>query len=59
MNDSNFKSFKTKLLGNTAAVRANRILKDATITLSLKGLSYFWRSLERPLINSKVELKFN
>ena len=59
MNDSNFKSFKAKLLGNTVAVRANRILKDATITLSLKGLSYFWRSLERPLINSKVELKIN
>ena len=57
-NDS-FKSFeyKAKLLGNTEADGANRILKYATIALRLKYLSYFWRSLEMPLICCKVELK--
>ena len=46
-----------KLLGNTNAEGANRILKNATIAVSLKYFSNFWRSLEMPLINCKVELK--
>ena len=55
--DNNFKSFecKTKLIGRTAA--ANGILENATITMPLKYLSNFWRSLEMPLINCKFELK--
>ena len=62
-NTNNFKSrkYKAKLLGNTAAQAddaANGILKDATIAVPLKYLSNFWRSLENPLINCKVELKF-
>ena len=61
-NDNNFKSFeyKAKLLGNTAVQAdnaANGILEIATIALPLKHLSDFWRSLEMPLINCKVELK--
>ena len=36
---------------------ANGILENATIVLSLKYLSNSWRSLQMPLINSKVELK--
>ena len=32
-------------------------LKNATIAVPLKCLSDFWRSLEMPLINCKVELK--
>ena len=62
-NDDNFKSFKfkAKLLGNTVAQplpnAANEILKDATITIPLKYLSNFWRSLEVPSINCKVELR--
>ena len=58
-NDDNFKSFKykAKLLGNTEADNANRILKNETVAVSLKYLSNFWRSLKMPLINCKVELK--
>ena len=57
----NFKSFKckAKLLENTVADGADEILKNATIAVSLKYLSNFWRSLEMPLINCKVELKLN
>ena len=48
--NDNFKSFKykTKLIGNTAA--ANESLQNATITVSLKNLSNFWRSLKFTLI---------
>ena len=62
-NTDNFKFFKykTKLLGNTVPQptpnNANGILKNATIAVPLKYLSNFWRSLEMPLINYKVELK--
>ena len=62
-NTDNFKYFnyKAKLLGNTAAQSApnaaNGILKNATIAVPLKYSINFWRSLEMPLINCKVELK--
>ena len=48
--NDNFKSFKykTKLIGNTAA--ANESLQNATITVPLKNLSNFWRSLKFTLI---------
>ena len=44
--DNTFKSFeyKTKVIGRTAA--ANGILENATITVPLKNLSNFWRSLK-------------
>ena len=44
--DNTFKSFeyKTKVIGRTAA--ANGILENATITIPLKNLSNFWRSLK-------------
>ena len=45
-NTDNFKSFKTKLLGNAEAAGGNGILKNATITAPLKYLSNFWRSLK-------------
>ena len=54
-NTDDFKSFKykAKLLGNTAAQpapnAANGILKNATVAVSLKYSSNFWRSLEMPL----------
>ena len=59
----NFKSlkYKAKLLGNKEDRdynAANGILKNAIIAVSLKYLSNFWRSIEMPLINCKVELKF-
>ena len=62
-NTKDFKSFKykAKLLGNTFAQpnpnQTNGILKNATIAVPLKYLSNFWRSLEMPSINCKVELK--
>ena len=60
---NDFKSFefKAKLLGNTEAQPspkyANGILKVTTIAVPLKYLSNFWRLLEMPVINWKVELK--
>ena len=39
------------------ADRANGILRNAAIAVPLKYLSNFWRSLEMPLINCKVEFK--
>ena len=58
-NADNFKSFKykAKLLGNTVADRANRILRNETIAAPLKYLRIFWRSLEMPLISCKIELE--
>ena len=61
-NNNNFKSFEYKatLLVNTVAQPANAangILKKTIIAIPLKYSSNFWRSLERPLINWKVELK--
>ena len=54
-----FKSFKYKaeFLENTEADGANVILKTAAITMPLKYLRNFWRSVEMPLVNCKVELK--
>ena len=48
---------KTKLLGNTVADGNNGILKNTTITIALKHLSNFFRSLDMLLINCKVEWK--
>ena len=55
MNRLTFKSFlyNTKLIGSTAA---NGILENVTIAVPLKYLSNFWRLVEMPLINCKVEL---
>ena len=55
-NCSNCKLLKLKV-AQTASNAANGILKNATIAVPLKYLSNFWRSLEIPLINCKVELK--
>ena len=56
-NANNFKflKYKAKLLGNSEADGANGILKNATITVSLKYLSNFWRLLGMTLINGKIE----
>ena len=45
------------LLNVSQKVDANGVLKNATIVVLSKYLSIFWRSLEMPLINCKVELK--
>ena len=49
-NDNNAPSF---LIGNT---ETNGTKKGVKIAIPLKYLSNFWRSLEMPLINCKVEL---
>ena len=58
----NLPKYKAKLFGNTvvqpAPNPANGILRYATIAVPLKYLSNFWRSLEMPLINCKIELNF-
>ena len=60
-NDNNFEYFmyKAKLLENTETDGVNGNLKNATIAVPLKYLSNFWRLLEMPLINCKVEVKLN
>ena len=54
-NSSSFK-YKSNLIGNTDADGANRKKEGVKIVVPLKYLSNFWRSLEIPLINCKVEL---
>ena len=53
--DNNAPSFKCKaiLIGNTGN---DGTKKDLKIAVPLKYLSNFWRSLEMPLINCKVEI---
>ena len=53
--DDNAPSFKHKasLIGNT---ENNGTKNGVKIAVSLKYLSNFWRSLEMPLINCKVEI---
>ena len=57
-NDNNAPSFKHKasIIGNT---ENNGTKNRAKIAVPLKYLSNFWRSLEMPLINCKVELSLN
>ena len=43
-------------VGNTAA---DGVLKNVKIAVPLRYLSNFWRSLEMPLINSKIHLELN
>ena len=49
--------YKAKLLENSEVDGNNGILKNATIAVSLKYLSNFWKSLKTPFFNCKVELK--
>ena len=55
-NNSWFFKYKSNLIGNTDADGANRKKEGVKIDVPLKYLSNFWRSLEMPLINCKVEL---
>ena len=53
---SDFESFKykTSIVGKTP--EDNDSLTNAKVVIPLKHLSYFWRSLNIPLINFEVEL---
>ena len=57
-NDNNALSFKYKasIIGNT---EKNGTKNGVKIAVPVKYLSNFWRSLEMPLINCKVELSLN
>ena len=54
-NSSSFK-YKSNLIGNTDADGDIRKKEGVKIAVPLKYLSNFWRSLEIPFINCKVEL---
>ena len=51
--------FNTNFIGKSTAVNNNRVFKNVKIAVPLKHLSYFWRSLEIPLINCKIQLQLN
>ena len=59
-NSQSFK-YKSALLGKTANVinNTNSSVKTTKIVVPLKYLSNFWRSLEMPLINWKIQLELN
>ena len=61
INNSQSFKYKAALLGKTADTvnNTNSSVKDAKIVVPLKYLSNFWRSLEMPLINWKVNLELN
>ena len=54
-NDDNSPSFKYKA-SNISNTEADGIKEGVKIAVPLKYFSNFWRSLEMPLINFKVEL---
>ena len=54
-NSSSFK-YKSNLIGKTDADGGNRKKEGVKIVVPLKYFSNFWRSVEIPLINCKVEL---
>ena len=55
-NNSSSVKCKSNLIGNIDADGANRKKEGVKTVVPLKFLSNFWRSLEMPLINCKVEL---
>ena len=57
-NDNNVSSFKYKasIIGNT---ENNGTKNGVEIAVPLKYISNFWRSLEMPLLNCKVNLSLN
>ena len=61
INNSQSFKYKAALLGKTADAvnNTNSSVKEAKIVVPLKYLSNFWRSLEMPLINWKVNLELN
>ena len=54
-NDSSSFKYKSSFIGDTVANGANRKKEGVKIAVPLKYLSNFWRSLEMPLINGKIE----
>ena len=61
LTNDNAPSFKYKasIIVNTVADGASSKKDNVKVAVPLKYLSNFWRSLEMPLINCKVELTLN
>ena len=57
--DSSSFKCKSSILGNLLAVDANGVLTNAKIVPPLKYRSIFFRSLEMPMINCKINLELN
>ena len=59
--DSSCFKYKSDLLGNLAAsaAGANGVLENGKLVVPLKYLSIFFRSLEMPLINCKLQLELS
>ena len=57
-NSTSFK-YKSSLVKDSVADGNNRVFKDVKKAVPLKYLSNFWRSLEMPLINSKIHLELS
>ena len=58
-NDLTSFAYKSRFLGESTAVGANRVFKNVKILVPLKYLSNFWRSLEIQLNNCKIHLELN
>ena len=57
--DSSSFKYKSSLTAKSTPFNNNRVLKDVKVAVPLKYLGNFWRSLERPLINSEIHLQLN
>ena len=55
INDASSFKYKAELIDDAVADRGNRKIENVNIAVPLKYLSNFWRSLEMPLINCKIE----
>ena len=55
-NSSSFK-YKSGLLSNPTPENGNVVWKNAQIIVPLKYISFFFRSLELPLINTKLYIQ--
>ena len=55
--NSTFFKYKSSLIGESAAVKNDRVFKNVETAVPLKYSSNFWRSLEMPLINCKIHLE--
>ena len=58
-NASSSFSYKSGLLGDATAEDGNAVWKNAQIIVPLKYVSSFFRSLELPLINTKLYIQLN
>ena len=59
VNDSSSFKYKSNLLGNATPEGGNTVWKIAKIIVPLKYISSFFRSLELPLINTKLSIELN